>query len=330
MEPVGCARHPSHPIPRLYKQQYCQTNRTALQQQTSYSMPPVTKNGAPYKHPDEVDLFQLLRNGLFFVNTFRAILFTSIALGFSLGFYLYISAPKQYSTRLILRPWFLNQTGLLSNQEEIQIIDNWRDLLSQGQRAELAKTWNCDEQTVHNLRSISAEEILRTYESNNPNGFLVNVTVTDTSILQRLQDGIVYGLNNSPYTKEKIETRQKRNIALINELEKEISRLDFTRNSIDSIIKGNKPGSNLLLVDISKLNAESIELNEKMLGYQEELKFLSAIQVLENFTRGPLTRKGLIKFTVMGLALGAFIGYIISLLVYVKRRIKKNGQIAGT
>jgi hypothetical protein len=228
-----------------------------------------------------------------------------------------------------LRPWFLNQTGLLSNQEEIQIIDNWRDLLSQGQRAELAKTWNCDEQTVHNLRSISAEEILRTYESNNPNGFLVNVTVTDTSILQRLQDGIVYGLNNSPYTKEKIETRQKRNIALINELEKEISRLDFTRNSIDSIIKVNKPGPNLLLVDISKLNAESIELNEKMLGYQEELKFLSAVQVLENFTRGPLTRKGLVKFAVMGLALGAFIGYIISLLVYVKRRIKKNGQIAG-
>ena len=300
-----------------------------MQQPTSYFKSPVTRNGTPHQHPDELDLFELIRNGITFVRSFRLILFTSVAVGFSLGFYLYISSPKQFSTRLIVRPWFLNQTGLLSNQEEIQIIDNWHDLLSKGERDELAKTWNCDEQTVLHLRSISAEEILRTYEPNNPNGFLVNVTVTDTSILQRLQDGIVYGLNNSPYIKDKIETRQRRDIALINELRKEISRLDFTRNSVDSIIKANKPGSSILLVDISKLNAEAIELNEKMLGYQEELKFLSGAQVLENFTKGPLARKGLVKFTLMGLASGAFIGYIISLLFYVKRRIEKNSRLGA-
>ncbi|MGZ3951829.1 MAG: hypothetical protein ACXVBZ_10555, partial [Flavisolibacter sp.] len=70
--------------------------------------------------------------------------------------------------------------------------------------------------------------------------------------------------------------------------------------------------------------AEWIDLNEKMLGYQEDLKFLSAVQVLENFSRGALTRKGLVKLTLLGLATGAFVGYIISLLVYVTRRIKKN------
>ena len=324
----GCVRHPRRPMLRLYRQQYCLTNPTALQQQTSYFLPPVTKNGAPHKNPDELDLLQLLRNGLSFIRTFRAILFTSIALGFSLGFFLYISSPKQLSTRMILRPWFLNQTGLLSNQEEIQIIENWKDLLAKGETNQLATTLNCDEQVIRHLKSISAEEILRTYEPNNPNGFLVNVSVTDASILQRLQDGIIYGLNNSPYTKQKIETRQMKDIALISELKKEISRLELTRNSIDIALKNNSPGSSLLLVDISRLNAESIELNEKMLGYQEDLKFLSGVQVLENFTTGPLTRKGLFKFTLMGLASGAFIGYIISLLVYVARRLKKTGQLA--
>ena len=270
----------------------------------------------------------MLRNGISFVRTFRVILITSITAGFLVGFYLYISTPKQFSTSLIARPWFLNQTGLLSNQEEIQIIEAWKDLLSRGDKLELAKTLNCDVPTIRQLKSISGEEILRTYVPNNPNGFLVNVTVTDTSVLQTLQEGIVYGLNNSPYTKEKIEIRKRRDIDLIGELKKEIARLDLTRNSIDSMVKNNNSRASFLLVDISRLNAEWIELNEKMLGYQEDLKFLSGVQVLENFSRGALTRKGLVKFTLLGLATGAFVGYIISLLVYVARRFKKNTQLA--
>ncbi|MGZ3880818.1 MAG: hypothetical protein ACXVBF_05745 [Flavisolibacter sp.] len=297
-----------------------------MQQETSYFKPPVTKNGASLKHPDELDLFELFRKGLLFVRTFRLILFTSIIAGLLAGFYLFISSPKEFSTSLIARPWFLNQTGLLSNQEEIQIIENWKDLLSKGEKAELGKILNCNTETLEHLRSISAEEILRTYEPNNPNGFLVKVTVTDTSVLQKLQDGIVYGLNNSPYIKEKIEIRKRRDINLISDLKTEIARLDLTRNSIDSMVKTKNSRSSFLLVDISRLNAEWIDLNEKMLGYQEDLKFLSAVQVLENFSTGALTRKGLVKLTLLGLATGAFVGYIISLLVYVTRRIKKNTQ----
>jgi hypothetical protein len=295
-----------------------------LQQETSYFKQLPAKNGVRYKATDDVDLIRVIQKAISFFKTFRSLLFVCLVLGLTAGLFLYFRSPKQYSTRLIVRPWFLNQSGLLSNQEEIEIIQNWRHMLSTGEKDQLATSLNCRTTTISHLRSISAEEILRTYVPNNPNGFLIKVTVTDTAILDDLQRGIVYGLNNSPYTKDKVDIRRKRDIELIAQVKTEIARLEDIRKLIDSMIKSNASGSTFLLVDISRVNAESIELNEKMLGYQEDLKFLSGVQILENFSKGTLTRPGLAKFSLLGLGTGAFIGYLVSILLYLARRIREE------
>jgi hypothetical protein len=233
---------------------------------------------------------------------------------------------KQYSTKLIVHPSFV------SNQDEIEIIENWKELLGKGGKEQLSIIMNCSVHVIDKLKKIEAEEILKTYISNNPNGFLINVSVTDTSILDELQNGIVYGLNNSPFIRDKITTRKAKDIELIAKVNNEIQKLNTTKNIIDSMIRTRNENSSSLLVDISRINAEWIELNEKLLGYKEDLKFLSGVQVLEDFHKGKTVREGLLKFSFLGIAAGCFIGYLISLFLYILQKLKvatRQSAIAG-
>lgn len=278
----------------------------------------ISRNGIGNLHADELDLINLFQKSVSFIKRFRVILFSFFILGLTLGLYFYFSSPPQYSTRLIVRSTFL------SNQEEIEIINNWKELLGKGERAQLASLTNCKENVIEKLSNISAEEILKMYVTNNPNGFLINVSVTDPSILDELQKGIVYGLNNSPYVKEKIVAKKARDNDLITKTTEEIKKLNLTKAAIDNLIQTKQANSAPVMLDISRINAEWIELNEKLLSYQEDLKFLTGVQVLENFNKGKMARSGLFKFSFLGMATGLFIGYLISLFLYTLRKLKES------
>lgn len=212
----------------------------------------------------------------------------------------------------------------LSNQEEIEIVDNWKDLLRRGEKKQLASLMNCDVNVIENLSNISAEEILKTYVVSNPNGFIINVTVKDNSVLDALQKGIIYGLNNSPYVKEKIETKKARDRELIKKTTDEIAKLNVTKEIIDSLIQTNQRNSSSFMLDISRISSQMIELNEKLFNYQEDLKFLSGVQVLQNFNQGKLSRQGLMKFSSLGMVSGLFVGYLVSLFLFVRIKLKTS------
>ncbi|HWI91434.1 MAG TPA: hypothetical protein VNT20_09170 [Flavisolibacter sp.] len=279
----------------------------------------IAKNGnGTTHHPDELDIINLIGKATSFIQRFKLILFGSAIVGLSFGLYKYFSSPTQFTTRLIVHSMFL------SNQEEIEIVDNWKELLGKGEKAQLAKLLNCDITVIEKLGKISAEEILKTYAVNNPNGFIINVTVKDNSILDQLQKGIVYGLNNSPYVKEKIETKKARDRELIKRTTDEIAKLNVTKQIIDSLIQTSQRNSSSFMLDISRISAQTIELNEKLFNYQEDLKFLAGIQVLENFNKGKLSRNGLLKLSLLGMASGLFIGYLVSLFLFIRIKLKTS------
>lgn len=286
-----------------------------MQYENTY-LKPIVKNRVNKIYPDELDVIVLIQKGLSFFDRFKIILLSFSIAGLASGLYFYFNSPRQYSTRLIVHSMFL------SNQEEIKIIDNWKTLLSKEGRNQLAGVMNCNARVVEKLSNISAEEILKVYASNNPNGFIINVSVTDTSILDELQNGIVYGLNNSPYVKEKLVTRKARDNDLIKRTTEEIEKLDASRTLTGNLVQTTHASTTPVMIDISRNSAEMIELNEKLLSYQEDLKFLTGIQVLENFNKGKLERHGLLKFPFLGIATGLFIGYLISLLLLVRQKMK--------
>jgi len=266
---------------------------------------------------DELDLISIAGNVSRFLKNHGKILWISAVAGLAFGMFHFFTATRQYKSQLILH------SELLTNEEAIGIIDSWQNYRSNGEYQILANILHCSMQDAKSLSKISAEEIQKVYTPNNPNGFKVTIFVKDTSSLNRLQQGITTGLENSPYVYEQIKLKKARLENLTQKVNDEITKLAVTKTAIDKMITNNSNHSTPLLVDISRINSEWIELNEKLLFYQEELKNTVGVQVLQDFTKpSNPSSPNLIKSIFFGTAAGLFIGYLISLFQYVRRRIK--------
>lgn len=271
------------------------------------------------ENKDDLDLVSLFeRTSRFFRTYFRLIVICSI-IGIVLGFTLYKIVPKQYTSSLLLHSF------TLTNAEQINIIDNWNELIKAKEYESLGKLLNCSPSMVKKIKEITAEEIQRLYSDNNPNGFNVEVLVTDNSILDSLQQGIIYGLENSEYMKQRLATKRSGYTILIEKLNTEISKLDSTKKNIESSITNNTQHGNSYILDISNINTQMIALNEKLLTVQEQLKFTNAVQVFHKFEKfqKPHSPK-LIKSVALGLIAGFAIGYIIAVYLSLRKKIRSG------
>ena len=277
----------------------------------------------PTPKQDELDLLNLLENAFsFFRNFGKWIIIFSLA-GLGLGILYYVVAPKKYSSRLILH------SKILTNQEVIEIIGTWQDLLRKREYATLAAIINCNEAVLKKTNSIKAVEIQKLYVQDNPNGFIVDVMVSDTAILNNLQNGIIYGLENSYYVKERVETKKANLNDLIAKVTGEITNLDSTKRTVTDIITNKSKTTSALLIDVSGINTQWINLNEKLLNYQEELKFIRAVQILQSFNKlkRPEEPK-LLRSLFFSVAVGAFVGYIFAIFKYLHFRIKNRSGVS--
>ncbi|HEV8287272.1 MAG TPA: hypothetical protein VGQ09_23350 [Chitinophagaceae bacterium] len=268
---------------------------------------------------EDIDLIKLLEKTVLFFRRFRIAFIIAIFAGILLGSLGYFLIPKIYKSRLILH------SAYLTNSEQIEIINYWNELLKRGEYKTLAQILNCSEDSLHELASLEAAEILKVFTPTNPNGFYIDAKVKNNSILNGLQKAIVYGLNNTDFVKRKLEVRKETLKELINKVSIEINKLDSVKISIENIISNKEKNSSSLMLDVSGVNRQLIDMNEKLLSYSEELKFMGSVQVLQGFI--PLTTPVSISLKVMillGLILCLSITYIFSLFSYVKDRLKKR------
>ena len=271
--------------------------------------------------PDELDLIVVVERMVAFFNRFFYILIIFPTIGIIAAFLLFLSTQRKYTSELVLHSY------ILTNLENIQIIENWRTLLRKKEYNTLAGIWNSNPDLVKKVKKISAEEIQKLYVQDNPHGFIVQVTVKDTSILDNLQQGIVYGLENTDYVKQKLITKKANLVELIEKVKGEIAKLDSTKLAVENILNNKNKSSSSLFVDITSINSGIINLNEKLLVYQEQLKFASATQVLQKFNKfsNPESRNGPLLLLV-GAITGLVIGYLISLIIAVRRKLIERSK----
>ena len=278
------------------------------------------QQGAEHKN-DDLDLIKLFERIFSFCKNYgRLIVLFSIA-GIIAGYALYKLSPKQYASSLLLHSF------TLSNTELINIIGNWNALLKDKEYAVLAQRLNCDQNIIKKINKISASELQKLYISNNPNGFKVEVLVNDNSVLDSLSKRIVYGLENGEYIKAKLASRRSNLMQLIDKVKIEILKLDSTKKQIENSINNNNLHTSSFILDVSNINGQMIGLNEKLLGYQDELKFCNAVQVLQNFEKfeKPVAPK-LFKSLVLGFIGGFALGYILALYLYLRRRVALHAR----
>src|SRR5215831_7523690 len=144
-----------------------------------------TEKPTPPPPSDDIDLVGLLERIYLFFHRFRKTFIIAIIAGILLGSTLYFLSSKQYQSKLILH------SSYLTNQEQIEIIGYWNELLKRGEYKELAPILNCSEDFLNKIVSLEGVEIQKNYSSTDPNGFYVNAKVITNSVLKELQDAIV-------------------------------------------------------------------------------------------------------------------------------------------
>ena len=266
---------------------------------------------------DDLDLVNLLLRLFSFVKKYGMLIAAFTISGMLTGYLLFKTSPKLYESTLLLH------SSSLTNTEQINIIDNWNELLKSGEYNVLSERLHCDPAMLKKVVKISAAEIQKLYIPNNPNGFEVTAIVKDNSVLDSLGKGIVYGLENSDFIKAKLSSRRAIVRELIERVRNEIDKLDSTKKNVERSIGNSNQRSSSVIVDISAIATQSISLNEKLLGYQDELKFSAAVLVYHKFEKfdKPVSPK-LFKLLVLGFIGGFAIGYTVALCKYLQLQFK--------
>jgi hypothetical protein len=211
------------------------------------------------------------------------------------------TTPNLYASSLVLKPI------ILSDPEQMALIDNWSNLLKKKEWAVLAQQFQVNANLFKKVQSIKTEELQKSNSPNNFTAFTLSVVVTDTAALQPLQKGIEYALDNSEYIKEKLAARKIILRSMIQTVQQEITHLVNLQTTIETSLQQNTNGSRFL-VSVSDISSQIAGLQEKKLNFEENLSFTSAVQVLQNFyTTSRPTYTQLFKQLLMGLA--GVVGY---------------------
>jgi hypothetical protein len=272
----------------------------------------------PENKGDDLDLVNLFERTLRFFRNYALLIAVFSITGVLVGFSLYKLLPKQYASTMLLHSY------TLTNTEQINIIENWNELLKSKEYATLGERLNCSPSLAGKITEITALEIQKVFTENNPNGFEISVLVRDNAILDSLQQGIRYGLENSDYMKARLATKRSNFTQLIEKVKVEINKLDSTKKYIESNLNNNTQRSSSYILDISGINSQKISLEEKLLNYEEQLKFMDAVQVLHGFEKfqKPESPKFL-KSLVLGLIAGFALGYILAVYFSLRKKIRR-------
>ena len=273
---------------------------------------------------DDLDLFALLLKLVFFIKRFGKLILATSLVGIFCGVMIYMALPKSYASKLVL------ETTLLSNTEEIELINNWDDLLNKSGYAVLAKNFNCNPYILTKLRSIKAESIQKVGTSDAVSGFFIDIIITDTALLVQLQNGILYGLENNEFVKQRIAVRKSNLEGLINDVNKEILKFDSIKSNITEIIRNRKSNGASLMVDVSGISNQQILLREKLVNYQEQLRFSEAIRVLQDFVKSGRPKQPKLSVLIgIGLALGLFLGCCLAFYRLIREKYASLVKSAG-
>lgn len=269
--------------------------------------------------PDDIDLLLLTERTIIFFKKYKWIFLLATVCGFAFGYCFYRSLPKTYTSRLIVHSY------ILTNQEEIQIIDTWNRLLASHEYASLAALFNCKETILHSLKQIKGDEIQKVFSPTNPNGFIIDIITTDTSTLADLQPAILRGLENNDYASQKVSLRKANLNELTSQIIPEIRSLDSTKRELEKIIHGDKKISSSIVIDISTINRQLIEMKEKLTGYNDGLHFASAVQLLQGFSQlKQPTGPKLFVWLFLGLVFSLSIAFVYAFINSINQKLIKK------
>ena len=267
-----------------------------------------------YPPSDEVDVSMFFRHAFSFFSHYGKLLLVVALVGMLAGALRFWYTPNLYSSTMVLQP------TMLSDPEQIALIDNWSALLKKRELAALAQQFHVDADLIKKVQFIKPEELQKSFAPNNYTAFTLTVLVTDTAILQPLQKGIEHALDNGEYIKDRLVARKNILRSMIQTVQQEITHLYNLQAAIETSLPQNSNGGRFM-VSASDISDQITGLQEKKLKYEDSITIASAVHVLQNFyTPSKPTYPQLFKQLIMGFAGGLFLGSAIAFYLYLRRK----------
>jgi LPS O-antigen subunit length determinant protein (WzzB/FepE family) len=270
---------------------------------------------------DELDLILLFTNLFQFWKRFGRLIITLSIIGAILGLVFHFTRPRFYSANSILK------ASMYNDGEQMQIIQTWSTLILRGEYQILSEELHCSPELLKNVRNISGRLIDRPGPAETQNTFTLDVVVNKTDILDSLQNCIVYGLENNEYIQQRVAIKRANTIEMIGKVKNEILKLDSTKDLVENIIQHKDRNAAPVIVDISSVNTQLINLNEKLLSYETELKLIDPIQVIHKFNKNEYPyRSRLAVPLAVGLLGGFLLGVFIAFYKILINKIMIRNQ----
>jgi len=273
----------------------------------------------PYiqRTPDELDLTVLLGKAINFFRHYGKLIAAVALVGLLAGILRFWYSPNIYSSSLVVQP------TLLSDPEQMEVINSWGALLKKKELPALAHQLNIDANLLKKLSAISVEELQKSYSPGNYTAISITALVKDTSILIPLQKGLLYGLDNSAYVKEKLAAKRNTFTTLIQTTQQEIDRLYKWQSTVETSMQPGNNSSGRIIVNVSEISSQIIALQEKNLLFKENLSFNTAVHVLQNFfipsrPEYPI----LLKQLLIGLSGGLMLGGVLAFYLHLRKKLK--------
>lgn len=276
----------------------------------------------PEYSPDDIDLLALAAHGISFVKRYRWLFLASTVLGLLFGIYKANSLTVKYKSSLLVRP------VILTNQEEIEIVNTWNELLQKKEYESLSKQFNCRNELLGQVLQFKAREIQKVFTPTNPNAFTLDVLVRNNDILSELQTGIEYAFENNGYVTYKLAIRREKINTLIAKTEADIRQIDSTRQIMSAILRGTSKSSSPMIMDGSGVERQWMEMNDKILNLKEELQYTRGVQIIQGFqTFNTPVRKSWIVYIAISILVCVMFAYLIAQIIEINRRLKHRAVL---
>ena len=230
---------------------------------------------------DEVDLLLALRSGIRYVKSYWTLFLLSVTLGTLGGLAAYYLLPPTYRVTMIA------DSRMLSSVEVVSIVESWQELIKKKERGALARRLHVSEAVISQVGRLEADLINQKMVGSNPDDdpFIITANVKDTRVLDDLQAGIIYYLENNKYVKDRVAVKKQNLDSLRHQVNRQIDDLNSLKGSLRRLVENGGNGSGTFLTDPASVNEMIVNLYEKRLGIDENLRFIDDIQVIEGFTR---------------------------------------------
>lgn len=266
---------------------------------------------------NEIDLVELFLKAVIAVRDNFWLIVLFFALGCGLGAAYFMTARKQYESKMII------SSNILTTSYTRILFDNINNHLLESEYAMVAADLKVSEDVVKQIAGLEIENLSKT-EGNTikeSDRYLITAKVYDNKVLPDIQRGVIEYLENNEFVRIRVNQQRAFLKEMIAGLDKELGELrqfktDIYSGKFFSTAKGN------VMFDPTTVNTKVLELTQRKVEFEHSLELSSSVQIIEGFTPFKRSKPRLSTSLVAGSVFGLFAVGALLLFKSTRRLIR--------